>query len=292
MPNRQSNGFALIGGSMGFKLLQESGRKFTALGPVETPFGLSNPIHLMDDGTLYMSRHGEKGYHVTASFVNYRANIWALKEKATDRIVAWSGPAAIDESLRLGEILVPGDIIDETRRRECTFFNELGHGFIRQNPTFCSRVSKALVETCIRRNGSCRNDSVYVCTEGPRLETVAEIRKFKSFGGDLVGMTLVPEAFLAKELEMCYAAISYVTNYAEGVREREFRPGVLFEGLLDDDERTAVDASVAALPEIVAEAFKRLADQPRDCKCARTMERYRLRGDIRDDWRTWIRRKK
>ncbi|MDO8684815.1 MAG: MTAP family purine nucleoside phosphorylase [Armatimonadota bacterium] len=287
--NEVGNGFALIGGSMGFKTLQSPGANIRELGRVETPFGSSQPLYLLvDNGLIYMSRHGIHGYEVSAPFVNYRANIWALKELGVERIIAWSGPASMDELLDIGEIVVPADVIDETKARKYTFYENLGLGFIRQNPAFCPCISEALVQVCVERFGRCASDRVYVCTEGPRLETVAEIRKYKMFGGNLVGMTLVPEAFLAKELEMCYAPLCYITNYAEGVRTREFRPGVLFEGLLDDNERHAVDAAVAALPEIAVAAMELLSNKPRDCKCGKSMERYRRRGDIGDDWRTWI----
>jgi 5'-methylthioadenosine phosphorylase len=273
-------------------VLKESEARFPNLGPVETPFGLSAPVHVLEDsGVVYLSRHGERSYEVSASFVNYRANIWALKEIGVERIIAWSGPGAIDESLAIGEIVVPGDVIDETKRRDYTFFEGTGLGFVRQDPTFCPCVSEALMGTCQARFGRVRSDLVYVCTEGPRLETAAEICKFRAYGGDLVGMTLIPEVFLAKELEMCYAALCYVTNYAEGVRRREFQPGVLFEGLLDDEERRRVDEAARALPALALEAASALAGKPRDaCSCGKAMERYRRRGDIGDDWRTWIRR--
>lgn len=274
---------------MGFKLLRDSGSRLKPFGRIQTPFGPSQAVHLLEDsGVLYMSRHGEKSYEVSAPFVNYRANIWALKELGVERIVSWSGPAAMDESFQIGQILVPADLIDETRQRKQTFFERLGLGFIRQSPTFCPHLSSALEAVCRKRIGECRSDAVYVCTEGPRLETAAEIRKFRVFGGHLVGMTLVPEAFLAKELEMCYAPLCYVTNYAEGVRPREFRPGVLFEGLLDDSEQRVVDEAIAALPDIAMAAFSALSGQPRECSCGQAMERYRRRGDIGDDWRSWI----
>lgn len=273
---------------MGFRLLQQSGLELSSLGRVDTPFGVSQPVHMLEDsGVLYLSRHGEKSYEVSAPYVNYRANIWALKKLGAERIIAWSGPAAFDESFAVGEILVPADIIDETKRRDYTFFEGLGLGFIRQSPTFCPDLTGALTSACSERRGACRTDAVYVCTEGPRLETAAEIRKFRAFGGDLVGMTLVPEAFLAKELEMCYAPLCYITNYAEGVRSREFRAGTLFEGLLDEGERNAVDNAVALIPEIALAAIASLTDD-RTCACPRLMERYRRRGDISDDWRTWI----
>ena len=73
-------------------------------------------------------------------------------------------------------------------------------------------------------------EGVYLCTEGPRLETPAEIKFFSLIGADMVGMTLVPEAFLARELEMCYISLCYISNYAEGIRDLPYRPGVLFEG--------------------------------------------------------------
>jgi 5'-methylthioadenosine phosphorylase len=116
---------------------------------------------------------------------------------------------------------------------------------------------------------------------------------YKLCGAELVGMTLVPEVFLARELEMCYAALCYVTNYAEGVKEAEFKPGVLFEGLSDEDERRTVEATVEQFPAIV-EAVARLAargaetSEGPECKCSRAMQRYRDRGDIGDDWREWV----
>lgn len=285
--------YAIIGGSAGYRFLQSRWKGLELLGPVKTPFGDSVPVYRgASDGLefLFMSRHGERGYHTTASFVNYRANIWALKELGVERIVAWSGPAAIDPNIAIGEIVVPGDLIDETRRRDYTFFEGQGLGFVRQNPVFCSEIAGALASAARERFGTCRTDDVYVCTEGPRLETPAEIRKFSGYGGTLVGMTLVPEVFLAKEFEMCYCPVCYITNYAEGLRERSFKPGVLFEGLLDDEEIAVVDAGVVSAAETALSALKTLASTKRECKCGLTMERYRRRGDIGDDWRDWIKR--
>ena len=131
--------------------------------------------------------------------------------------------------------------------------------------------------------------AVYVATTGPRLETAAEIRKFGLLGGDLVGQTLAPEIFLARELELCYAALTYVVNYAEGVVERPYQPGVLFEGLATPAEAAKVRAVEAAFPEFIIRLLPGLTATPRCCPCPRLMERYRLRGDIGDDWRTWVR---
>ena len=128
----------------------------------------------------------------------------------------------------------------------------------------------------------------YVCTQGPRLETPAEIKKYKSYGGDLVGMTLVPEVFLAKELELCYASICYVTNYAEGIVDRPFKAGELFEGLSDNTERKTVEDNVSKFPTIITNIAKNIKQQKIICQCQSSMERYKKRGDIGTDWHDWI----
>lgn len=280
----------IIGGSQGFRTVSELAESAERLGPISTPFGDSAPVYRFGVGgstICFLSRHGEKGYSVSAPFVNYRANIWAMKEMGVERIVAWSGPGAIDPSIPIGDLLVPGDLIDETRGRAYTFYEGLGIGFIRQNPVFCPELRRSLTGTLLDRQGHCRIEDIYVCTQGPRLETPAEIRKFAAFGATLVGMTLIPEAFLARELEMCYAPLCYVANYAEGVLERAYEAGTLFEGLLGPEEGEKVDASVAAL---MPAALNALLNSPptRDCPCCRAMERYRKRGDIGDDWHGWI----
>ncbi|OGW18735.1 MAG: phosphorylase, partial [Nitrospinae bacterium RIFCSPLOWO2_12_FULL_47_7] len=232
---------AVIGGSGAYHLLAKSelGEEKECV-TLDTPFGKSAPIHRFYSGSqsfLFLSRHGEKDYSIAAPFVNYRANIYALKECGVERIISWSGPGIISSAFRPGDFVVPHDIIDETRKRESTFYKDKGLGFIRQNTPFCPQIHEALCETLHSADLAHRTDGVYICTEGPRLESSAEIRKFRIIGADLVGMTLAPETFLARELEMCYAALCYLTNYAEGVVEREFREGELFEGMQTREEQ-------------------------------------------------------
>lgn len=280
---------AVIGGSQGFTVLQ-SGLAVESLPPISTPFGDSPRIHVLRSEAfevLFLSRHGDEGYQVAAPFVNYRANIWALKELGVERIIAWSGPGSLIAGMPIGEMLVPDDIIDETHGRASTFFDGTGLGFIRQNPVFCPALREALIGVITARYDRCRSSDVYVCTQGPRLETRAEIRKYASYGATLVGMTLAPEAFLARELEMCYCPVCYVTNYAEGVSDRPYKPGVLFEGLLTEEESSRLKETVSRLPQVAIEALTSMPDE-RDCCCARAMERYRIRGDIGSDWRKWI----
>lgn len=260
---------------------------------VRTPYGRSNPVHLFrKDGFrfFFLSRHGERGYEKTAPYVNYRANIYAAKVLGVERIVAWTGPGAISRKYRPGDLVLPDDLLDFTRRRPSTFYEGKGIGFIRQHPVFCETLRGAILGVARRAGGTGRlhDGGTYACTEGPRLETPAEIRFLASAGAALVGMTLCPEAFLARELEICYAPLAYVTNYAEGVRNLPYRRGDLFEGMLPPSAAAAVEASKNAIPGIAIAAAGSIAGAERDCPCAVSMERYRKKGVIGPDFREWV----
>jgi len=292
----------LLGGSGAYALPKGTlGERFSSRR-VRTPYGLSNPVHLCESAGfrfLFLSRHGEKGYEKTAPYVNYRANIYAAKSLGVTRIVAWTGPGAISRKYRPGDLVLPDDLLDFTRNRPSTFYEGKGIGFIRQFPVFCDRLGEALRSVADlgaalrsvaqrREAGRIHIGGTYACTEGPRLETPAEIRFLARAGADLVGMTLCPEAFLARELEICYAPVAYVTNYAEGVRKLPYRRGALFEGMLPSGEAAAVEAAKNAIPGIAIAAARAIAGDERDCPCAVSMERYRKRGVIGPDFRDWV----
>ena len=286
-----ANTFAIIGGSEAYNLLMSNKLMGERIGQIETPFGTSEAIFIIigdKESFLFLSRHGEKGYSRTAPYVNYRANIYALKEQGVKQIVSWSGPGAINTKYNIGQYVVVDDLIDETKNREYTFFENKGIGFIRQGPVFCPGLRQYTIDTMKSLKFNYEGHGTYVCTQGPRLETPAEIKKYSSFGADLVGMTLVPEVFLAKELEMCYASICYVTNYAEGIVYSEYRPGELFEGLLTDKDRKAVANSVNNFPIIIDTLASVIKKYNMKCKCQLSMERYRKEGVIGDDWHEWI----
>lgn len=288
-----SGAYALPPGTLGERL---SSRR------VRTPFGFSNPVHLCENAGfrfLFLSRHGETGYEKTAPYVNYRANIYAAKSLGVTRIVAWTGPGAISRKVRPGDLVLPDDLLDFTRNRPSTFYEGKGIGFLRQFPVFCEPLRNALRDAAYRgealRSGAQRRGvgklhfgGTYACTEGPRLETPAEIRFLARAGADLVGMTLCPEAFLARELEICYAPVAYVTNYAEGVRKMPYRRGALFEGMLPPGEAAAVEEAKNGIPGIAIAAARAVAAEERDCPCAVSMERYRKRGVVGPDFRGWV----
>ncbi|HEY5190480.1 MAG TPA: MTAP family purine nucleoside phosphorylase [Candidatus Deferrimicrobium sp.] len=282
----------LLGGSGAYALPKGTLGERLSSRRVRTPYGLSNPVHLYENADfrfLFLSRHGEKGYEKTAPYVNYRANIYAAKSLGVTRIVAWTGPGAISRKIRPGDLVLPDDLLDFTRTRPSTFYEGKGIGFIRQHPVFCETMREALRSAAKRGEaGRIHFGGTYACTEGPRLETAAEIRFLARAGADLVGMTLCPEAFLARELEICYAPVAYVTNYAEGVRKMPYRRGALFEGMLPPGEAADVEAAKNAIPGIAIAAARAVAGEERDCPCAVSMERYRTRGIIGPDFRGWV----
>lgn len=246
----------------------------------ETPFGCSTPILYMENGDrrfYVLPRHGEGEYRVSAPFVNYRANIWALKELGTQRIVAWTGPGALSADVRIGQFALPDDLLDLTRSRPSTFFEGKGIGILRPRPVFCPTLEGALARVLTEMALRPWTGAVYAVSEGPRLETPAEVRMLRSMGADLVGMTLAPEAFLARELEICYHPIAYVTSYAEGVAE------------LDDEERRdRIAEALELLPEITWNLLENLPDTACACSCQDAMLRYKQRGLIGDDFHDWI----
>ena len=284
---KNSMPIAVIGGSGAYHLLTDQvlGKEKQCLS-LDTPYGASAPIHhfISDDlEFLFLSRHGETDYSLTAPFVNYRANIHALKECGVQRIIAWSGPGIINTAFKPGDFVVPHDIIDETRNRATTFFDNTGIGFIRQSQPFCPQIAHTLHDVLHDSGLPHHEQAVYACTEGPRLETPAEIRKLRILGADLVGMTLAPEAFLAREKEICYTPFCYLTNYAEGVKPREFKKGELFEGMQTEEEKKQVDASIQKFPALIRAAFESLKEEGQTCDCSEALRRYKDKGFLPED---------
>jgi len=280
---------ARVGAHKGFL---EAGAERRGVQVYDTPYGPSRPVHFFrSDGFEFalLSRHGEAGYEISAPFINSRANLYALKDLGVEKVLGWVAPGSLQMEMAPGDLVVPHDVLDEGQGGPHTFYAGVGWGFIRHNPLFCPEMRGALLGSLPGVPFRVHDQGVYVATTGPRLETAAEVRKFRHFGGALVGQTLVPEVFLARELEICYAALAYVVNYAEGLVERPYQPGVLFEGLATPEEMSRVAAVERAFPEIILKVLPALAAAPRSCPCPRLMERYRLRGDIGDYWKTWVR---
>ncbi|MDD2420597.1 MAG: S-methyl-5'-thioadenosine phosphorylase [Heliobacteriaceae bacterium] len=171
-----------------------------------------------DKIVAFLARHGA-GHAVPPHLVNYRANILALKQLGVRQIIATAAVGSLNQQMAPGNLVIIDQFLDFTKSRPVTFFDGGESGVIHTDLTFpyCPRLRQVLLAAARELGQQVHDGGVYVCTEGPRFETAAEVRLFQHLGGDLVGMTSVPEANLAREAEMCYASVAMVTNFAAGI---------------------------------------------------------------------------
>lgn len=204
---------AIIGGSGLYAMQGLANTK--ELNP-DTPFGKpSAPIivgSLEGLRVAFLARHGI-GHHITPSEVPYRANIYALKSLGVQRIVSISACGSLKEELAPGHIVIPDQIYDNTHQRARTFFGEGFVAHVGVAEPFCSDLS-GQVESAVRAAGGVvhRGGSL-ITIEGPRFSTKAESNTYRAWGMSIIGMTASPEAFLAREAEICYATMAHVTDY-------------------------------------------------------------------------------
>ena len=187
---------------------------------METPYGSVEPVvgKLANRELVFMSRHG-RDHATPPHLVNYRANIWALRELGVQKIIATAAVGSLSSNFRLGELVLLDQFLDFTKSRPQTFYEGGEQGVLHVDMTepYCSAVRQVIIDASEHLGFAVKNGACYVCTEGPRFETPAEIRMFQRLGAELVGMTSVPEVVLARELGMCYASIGMVTNEAAGI---------------------------------------------------------------------------
>lgn len=250
--------YAIIGGTGVYdpNLLDDVGEE-----SVRTPYGLVT----LDSGVLdgvrvaFLARHG-KGHSIPPHKINYRANIYALKALGVERILATAAVGSLNKEMQPGHFVVLDQFLDLTKYREHTFFDGGINGVVHTDVThpYCPELREALIRTGRTLDLAIHAEGVYVCTEGPRFETAAEIRAYRTLGGDVVGMTNVPESVLAREAGMCYAAMATVTNMAAG----------LSQGPLTHDEVTEImDANTDNVRRLALETIRSLT-QKRECACS------------------------
>ncbi|MEM2341757.1 MAG: S-methyl-5'-thioadenosine phosphorylase [Candidatus Bathyarchaeia archaeon] len=188
---------------------------------VGTPYGFSYEIsicEIQNKTVVFLPRHGRK-HDVPPHKINYRANMYALYKLGVERIIATNAVGAINLNFKPGDLVIPHDLIDFTKQRHLTFYDEAPVTHIDVTEPYCPEIRKILIEKS-KEIGVVHDQAVYVCTEGPRFETPAEIRMFRTLGCDVVGMTGVPEAILARELGICYATLCFVSNMAAGIANK------------------------------------------------------------------------
>jgi 5'-methylthioadenosine phosphorylase len=263
-----------------------------SLGPQSTPFGESAEIFRIDgENPFYLLPRRRSGMeHVAAYRVNSQANLYALKELGADCVLGWGPGGAITHNIAVGDLVILGDLIDLTSRRVETFFEDSPLGVLRQFPVFCTALRRQIADVLQEMKLVYHGAGTAAVRDGPRLETPAEVRMLTGLGAEVVSHTFVPEMFLAKELQMCYAAVCYVINYAEtGSRYRPFAAGDLFGGLTQQSEGDRLAGAVGAMSQIAAQLSTRLAEaDPSVCECASTMAANVEKYNLPDDWRQWF----
>lgn len=188
---------------------------------IETPFGIAVAYagEVAGRPVLFLPRHGP-AHNVPPHRVNYRANVSALHRAGVRRLIATNAVGAIDPAVKPGSLVVPDDLIDFTKCRAGTFYEGERVLHVDFTEPYCRDIRAALIRAAEELAGAVWPRGAYVCTEGPRYETVAEIRMFRSLGADVVGMTACPEAALARELGICYGSLCVVSNMAAGLQDR------------------------------------------------------------------------
>ncbi len=204
---------AIIGGS---GLYSMKGLTETSEHNPETPFGKpSSPIVI---GTLngkrlaFLARHGI-GHFINPTEVNYRANIYALKMLGANRIISISACGSLREDYRPGDMVIPDQIYDNTRQRERTFFSQGMVAHVGVADPFCQDLSQKVYKAVTDSGATVHKGGTLITIEGPRFSTKAESNVFRGWGMSIIGMTASPEAFLAREAEMCYCTLAHVTDY-------------------------------------------------------------------------------
>ena len=214
--------FAIIGGSGLYSLGEDFGLEEQA--PRRTPYGDTSADVLQGRWqsipVVFLPRHGP-GHRVPPHRVNYRANIWALKQVGVSRIISVNAVGGITDEMKPGTLVVPDQLIDYSSGREYTFFDgddgKVTH--VDFSWPYSAELRGVLTEVGLQKGQPLVASGTYGCTNGPRLESAAEIKRMRNDGCNLVGMTGMPEVALARELEIEYACLALVVNWAAGVED-------------------------------------------------------------------------
>lgn len=233
---------------------------------VDTPYGPTQVVHGLipdlDEPVYFMNRHGA-GHKVPPHQVNYRANIWALKSLGVERVVATAAVGSMNKAMAPGSIVLCDQFLDFTKYRLGTFYDGGEHGVVHTDMTepYCPVTRGVLFDAGSRARYPVMNGGTYVTTEGPRFESPAEIRAYRLLGGDVVGMTGVPEVVLARELGLCYATVALVTNFAAGTSSAHLTHEEVLDVMALNGER---------LRTLLGQGLIQLSQARDACRCRET----------------------
>ena len=249
----------IIGGSGLYEMEGLRNRQVTA---VKTPFGKPSDDYVIGEleGTrvAFLSRHG-KGHHILPGQINFRANIYGMKTLGVERILSVSAVGSMREQIRPGDLAVPDQFYDHTKHRTSTFFGNGLVAHVSMADPVCRDLARLIHQAGVSEQAVVHTGGTYLCMEGPQFSTRAESRIYRQWDVDIIGMTNVTEAKLAREAEICYATLALVTDY---------------DCWHQEEEDVTVDAVVALLHKNVALAKKVIRQcvqtlpEKRTCPCA------------------------
>ena len=253
----------IIGGS---GLYEMDGLERAEEVAVETPFGAPSDalrVGLLEGRRVaFLARHS-RGHRLLPSELNYRANIWALKSLGVSWILSVSAVGSLKERYAPLQIVIPDQLVDRTTQRKATFFGRGLVAHVAFARPFCRDLSALLAAACADAGADHHLGGTYVCIEGPQFSTRAESELYRSWGMDIVGMTNLQEARLAREAELCYATLAMVTDYDCWHPDHD---SVTAEQILANLGRNAASAQA-----VLRSALRRLPI-PRGCECAEALK--------------------
>jgi len=213
----------------------------------------------------FIPRHGSQ-HSIPPHLINYRANIWAMKKIGVTNIIATTAVGSLNMDMKPGDFVLVDQFLDFVKNRVTTFYEGGERGVVHVDVTepYCPSLRKVLIEAARKTGIAVHEKGTYVCTEGPRFETPAEIKAFAKLGGDLVGMTNVPEVVLAREAEMCYSTVSMVTNFAAGISP---------EPLTHSEVLETMKANTENIKALVMAAIS-MIDPSADCPCRHALKEF------------------
>jgi len=234
---------------------------------LETPFGDPSDVYitgiLEDVKMVFLPRHG-RGHHLLPSEVPYRANIYGMKKLGVRRIISVSAVGSMKEEIVPGHIVIPDQFFDRTHgKRTSTFFGQGVTGHIQFADPVCPELSSVLCDAGQRAGATVHKGGTYLCIEGPNFSTRAESMIYRSWGIDIIGMTNIPEARLAREAEICYGTVALATDYDCW---HDSHDDVTVEAIL-----AIIKQNVAMARNIILQAVRALSTAPR-CECGESLK--------------------
>jgi 5'-methylthioadenosine phosphorylase len=233
---------------------------------VKTPFGDPSDVivlgQLEGKRVAFLARHG-RGHRILPSEINFRANVYAMKLLGVERIISVSAVGSLQEDLRPGEFLVPDQFVDRTKMRVSTFFGEGLVAHVAFDKPTCAQVSGVLADASVHCAVKVHRRGTYVCIEGPQFSTLAEAHMHRQLRFEVIGMTNVTEAKLAREAEICYGSLAMITDYDCWHPEHD---SVTYSQILATLNQNAENAQ-----RVLREAVRAMPGE-RSCKCGSALQ--------------------